>query len=349
MKKAFTLAEVLITLAIIGIVAAMTIPTLVKNYQTTVWNTSAKIFEKKLEEALKIMNTEQTLAGHKTTEKFVSELQKHIKISNICKNHELEKCFEKEINGLTEVIDIATDTATTAADKTKISNLSTAKQLGQENWSTNTVGIQFANGTTAILAYNDYDCRQNPYSNQVDTMNCLAIIYDTTGFKKPNEYTKDIRSSANVKLSGTCAFKINGTCFTKPFKPNPINCPALSNAEKNEIYNKYNIENSCFVNSDWLGHVISCGGKDKMPTEEQLKQLADYLYDQNGFNNTKAQKLGFDVNLSEEDDYFYIWTGEEWNYPGCCLGQVAYWYTKEKATVAEYGYGDYAQAICITP
>lgn len=36
MKKAFTLAEVLITLAIIGIVAAMTIPTLVKNYKKKV-------------------------------------------------------------------------------------------------------------------------------------------------------------------------------------------------------------------------------------------------------------------------------------------------------------------------
>jgi prepilin-type N-terminal cleavage/methylation domain-containing protein len=34
-KKAFTLAEVLITLAIIGVVAALTIPTVVRNYQKT--------------------------------------------------------------------------------------------------------------------------------------------------------------------------------------------------------------------------------------------------------------------------------------------------------------------------
>ena len=36
-SKGFTLAEVLITLAIIGIVAALTIPTLVQNYQTKAW------------------------------------------------------------------------------------------------------------------------------------------------------------------------------------------------------------------------------------------------------------------------------------------------------------------------
>ena len=44
-KPAFTLAEVLITLAIIGIVAAMTIPTLIANYQERAWNTSASVFE----------------------------------------------------------------------------------------------------------------------------------------------------------------------------------------------------------------------------------------------------------------------------------------------------------------
>jgi len=45
MKKdfAFTLAEVLITLAIIGVVAAMTIPTLVANYQEKSWNTAASV------------------------------------------------------------------------------------------------------------------------------------------------------------------------------------------------------------------------------------------------------------------------------------------------------------------
>ena len=41
-KKAFTLAEVLITLGIIGVVAAMTLPTLIKNYQKTVWTNQLK-------------------------------------------------------------------------------------------------------------------------------------------------------------------------------------------------------------------------------------------------------------------------------------------------------------------
>ena len=41
-KRAFTLAEVLITLAIIGIVAAITIPGLVQSYKKTEYSTKLK-------------------------------------------------------------------------------------------------------------------------------------------------------------------------------------------------------------------------------------------------------------------------------------------------------------------
>ena len=41
-KFAFTLAEVLITLGIIGVVAAMTIPTLISNFQKRAWETILK-------------------------------------------------------------------------------------------------------------------------------------------------------------------------------------------------------------------------------------------------------------------------------------------------------------------
>ena len=87
MKKiGFTLAEVLITLAIIGIVAALTIPTLVQNYQERACNTASQVFQRKLGEALRVMNVQGTLAGYTTTEAFVNELSKHIKITRICDN-----------------------------------------------------------------------------------------------------------------------------------------------------------------------------------------------------------------------------------------------------------------------
>ena len=53
-KKAFTLAEVLFTLAIIGIVAAMTIPTLVQNYQKKVISAKLKKFVSTFNQAYKM-------------------------------------------------------------------------------------------------------------------------------------------------------------------------------------------------------------------------------------------------------------------------------------------------------
>ena len=50
-KAAFTLAEVLITLGIIGIVAAMTLPSLIADYQKKVVETKVKAFYSKMNQA----------------------------------------------------------------------------------------------------------------------------------------------------------------------------------------------------------------------------------------------------------------------------------------------------------
>ena len=51
-RKGFTLAEVLITLGIIGVVAAMTMPVLISNYQKTVYSNQAKKTYSMLSQAL---------------------------------------------------------------------------------------------------------------------------------------------------------------------------------------------------------------------------------------------------------------------------------------------------------
>ena len=53
MKKAFTLAEVLITLAIIGVVAAMTMPTLIQHFQKKSLETQTQRFYSMMSQAVK--------------------------------------------------------------------------------------------------------------------------------------------------------------------------------------------------------------------------------------------------------------------------------------------------------
>ena len=220
-RCAFTLAEVLITLAIIGVVAAMTIPTLVQNYQERSWNTASTVFQRKLGEALTVMNTQSSLAGYQNTEDFVAELSKHMKISKVCQNDDLMSCFEDKVTWGDEEVDMTT-----------VKNVS---HFGQDEWEeTDIVGAMFADGTNALIAYNK-DCRQDPYSNRVITIsengigtNCLAILYDTSGFKTPNTQQKDLRGLNIASLGGSnCAFEIDGICFTAPFYPEPISVEAV--------------------------------------------------------------------------------------------------------------------------
>ena len=163
MKRAFTLAEVLITLGIIGVVAALTVPALINNYNTKSWNTATSVFDKKLEDALKTMNAQSTLTGHTTTESFVEELSKHFKTNKICNNDKLLDCFSEIVYW---------NSGEAAPEAVDINLIKTVKNFGQNDWKTNIVGVQFANGTSALIAYNPTDsCVQNPHSNQIDTQN----------------------------------------------------------------------------------------------------------------------------------------------------------------------------------
>ena len=313
MKKiGFTLAEVLITLAIIGVVAALTIPTLVQNYQERAWGTASQVFQRKLGEALRVMNVQGTLAGYTTTEAFVDELSKHIKITRICDNDDITTCFS--------------DTVTWGDEEVDMSKVKKAKNFGQNDWDTNTVAVQFANGVNGIIAYNP-DCRQNQFSNDVITVGetgigttCLAILYDVDGFKNPNTQQKDLRGLNVTSLGGSnCAIELSdGTCFTAPFKPTP-----LTHAECIERQSELGITDCRDGDDDyWAGAVKAC--KDmgsSLPSQEQLTALANELYDAPisgattsyeyaNRDNDLAVSMGF---ISSPGSTFWLWSSEEYS------------------------------------
>ena len=312
-KKAFTLAEVLITLGIIGVVAALTIPTLINNYQTKSWNTAAKVFEAKFTESLKTMNVQGQLGKYgkyDSTEGFVEELQKHFKITKVCDRDHLMQCFEKNI--------------TMNDEKIALSSIKTAKDFGQDNWNTNIMGIQFANGVTGLIAYNP-ECKGDPHNNRITGGDCYALVYDTSGFSEPNEIGKDARMNANVlKLGGdVCAFEIDGTCYGLAFIPEPHvwnNCSSTGKSTHPDdiaFMDQYGILycTTPGIEDYWAGAVKACGGKDKILNKNHAREIAKSLY--NGAtrcpeytscrDNDKFLSLGLtdslsNVWLAEEDD-----------------------------------------------
>ena len=337
-KKGFTLAEVLITLGIIGVVAAMTIPTLMVDINTKQWATAADVFEKKLNEAMKNMNTAQVISGHSTTLSFVQELGNHFKINKICRNDELQNCFP-------EIIYWGAGEAT--PQEVDMKKVKQASHFGLQDWGTELIGVQFANGVAGLVAYNP-TCSGDPLSNIFKGSECISMLYDVSGNKNPNTKGKDIGNFGIISKLGNfgCAFELSGTCFTAPFIPEPLSkeeCIAmgLSACESSNV-------------NYWAGAVKACGGINKVITPTQLAEIANYIYGTTDIgastnkydltrDDSKATSLGFTIDTYGD---FWIWSNAEANnfqsmaylrYFGPTFTQY------ENAHVHEYD----AQVVCI--
>ena len=114
-RAAFTLAEVLITLGIIGVVAAMTIPTLIANYkQKTLDNQFKKTYSMISQVLLRVKGdfgyTPQcyniNAAGYKRAEckEFKEKFLEKLKVSRICETKGFENGCIPEYNGVDTVL-----------------------------------------------------------------------------------------------------------------------------------------------------------------------------------------------------------------------------------------------------
>ena len=181
-KVAFTLAEVLITLAIIGIVAAMTIPTLISSYKK-------KQTVTKLKQTYSILSQALTMAQVKEGDSSSWDL------SGIYGTSDKDPNFSKE------------DTITNFAEKYLMPNLKVAQNYGYTFFDEskgyiygdnvaeagyffmlpNGVFVRCTLGKTACIGGTNPDgtCVSQDYQN-------IIFNVDVNGFQKPNSFGSDI-------------------------------------------------------------------------------------------------------------------------------------------------------------
>ncbi len=216
-KFGFTLAEVLITLGIIGVVAVLVIPGMIKNYRAKAYNTHYKVFERKLEEATKQMAIQDKLAPYADTNLFVNAFSKYMKLSKVCNSDNLSGCFSKTIKIGDENVDV--------------SDLSKSKNFGKEDYNTGNVAVHLPDGLTAILSYNP-KCDINDITTinkGTDSASCISYILDLNGYAKPNTIGQDIVTiGVEIKTNKNDWEKI--PCKFKSSWGNPSQCT------KSEIY-----------------------------------------------------------------------------------------------------------------
>ena len=346
LKNAFTLAEVLITLGIIGVVAAMTLPAFISNVQGRIQAKRVENINQKLSKVTDKMAVQSGLIGYPDTMAFVQEMKKHMSIAKVCDNSHLSECW-----GTTEV-DVGKD------KPWEISKTKTAKTLkiGEpDNWA-DTVGIVTADGTPMILSYdkncnfdpNNAGLQYNQSSGKSNSLVCLSGVFDWNGGARPNKLGDDVITLGMASgLGSSCAFEVGSTCYTAPFTPTPMT-KAECEAQKDELGIK-----DCHHEQDyWAGAVKACKEQGKkLPTGAQLAELASQLYVGNPTIGVTGDRGGiqFDPNSSTAKSlgltpYFYLWSGKE------ISSYTAY--TRYFRPTGSYQYDSYRgysddQAVCV--
>ena len=286
-RVAFTLAEVLITLGVIGVVAALTMPTLLKNIAERSNSEAQANLAQKITKSMDLMRADGGLERtYNSTDEFVDEFSKYIKISTRCDADHIADCWP-------------TKTVTTSDGKTyDVSKAKTGKNLNLKDNKSNNVGIILADGATLILTYNpnagiigDGDTvtpsfadlpigfgRTKKFAYTTSVTDPIDFVMDVNGFKGPNSEARngkqyDIRSFKVAKFSKGCAGNdISGIgCVYQLPSFSPIKA---GSDEMDKWDPKWNKSRYASYDNYWAGAKKACEEQGmSLPDKSKLKSI----------------------------------------------------------------------------
>lgn len=178
MKRAFTLGEVLITLGIIGIVAAMTIPTLITRIQKQTLESQLKGTYSVIQQAMRNAQGEgsdfQAAFGDgsdkEMREWFEEFIMPNLKVESVCYNQ--AGCWHK-------------------VGEAKTLNGNKNIWENARGWGANIITFTTAKGAWFNMDGHAVDACRGTFGIDTDSP-CLAIYFDVNGNSKPNRVGKDI-------------------------------------------------------------------------------------------------------------------------------------------------------------
>lgn len=187
-KSAFTLAEVLITLGIIGIVAAMTIPTLVASYKKTQYVVALKKVYSQVNQALTMMTNDSGTPGDlkgtglfsagTDNESLGKEFIKYIKASKTCSTATKIDCWAAKTY---DYFDGKHNDNFTEFNSTSRYKFVTADGMSVSLWNYAAIDPSYA------------DCALNSSSGKTGNLKqiCGLLYVDVNGLNGPNTWGRD--------------------------------------------------------------------------------------------------------------------------------------------------------------
>jgi len=172
-KKGFTLAEILITLTVIGVVAALTIPTLLQNTQQAELKTALKRDFADLNQAaiqIKTNNGGTFKAAWSGDSSFKNSFLPYLNVIKNCEQGAAEGCWYRSDSSDTDWF-----------------YLNSTTPVGVRN----NPSLILSNGVMLRFCYGNSNC-DITLGVTPTTTGCGKINFDVNGFKKPNTIGKDI-------------------------------------------------------------------------------------------------------------------------------------------------------------
>jgi len=209
----------LLSLTIIGVVAAITLPSLTGNINERTWNTQRKALYSRFSQAISLMpalngygtlteGTDSTSAVDNAAETFItSGLSKVLKINNICSSDNIYDCgFASKITTLrANQIDLPK----------KLTDLNPTITTGTSEFpftmlDTNAAAFETANGESVLTFYNP-NCTVDTNGTasggyeywHIQPNLCVNFVIDLNGSKGPNTVGKDITLVSAIYPSDT--------------------------------------------------------------------------------------------------------------------------------------------------
>jgi len=200
------MAEILLSLTIIGVVAAITLPSLTGNINERTWNTQRKALYARMSQAVALMpalngygtlteGDSSTSAVDTAAETFVTEgLSKVLKINNICDNSNLRDCGlpEKMTPFAGSIFNFPQTLASLNIANTSVYESETGQSHSQLD--TKAAAFETANGESVAVYYNPMCTSFLDETNMIFSQKkmCANFVYDLNGSKGPNTFGKDI-------------------------------------------------------------------------------------------------------------------------------------------------------------
>ena len=314
-KKGFTLAEILIVLGAIGVVAALTLPTLISNIHNKVVERQIQVINRKINKGSEGMQINGALLKqYSTTQEFLEELSKYMKIIATCNKNNLRNCWpygEIKVEKDGEIIPIDITTQTQGGP---------TFQVEGDNYG-DVMGVIFGNGVPMLMTYNTECPMFDPDSTyEVDKLTgkgpisqCIVGVYDINGASGPNKYGVDvIPFNANGYGGRTCWFKTSSNaCFTGMYVPSIEQAKSAGSACSNIVNSKEYVDESglfgsrgktiklntdlnlgdtsrfeCMDKDFWLASLINCSAQGmRLPKDTEIIEFMKDIFGEN-FDNS---------------------------------------------------------------